>query len=363
MPQEDVEDDLEELRAARVRMMRPEAVWLHKISHVLNEESLPRLAGRSAKSELGIEMTEDPYRMLMQDYGDVLKSGAEYGPGWIPLVRRMLAEMIGALKAAGFQRADLRIMQMKEKRGTLRCYYRAPMDLERIVDKYEDKSAVICEQCGALGHMRTGMYITCICDSCARKYEVEKTESGRLIRIGDYLRKLAPQPGFMPDRDIDAEADARLGEQMRRAHEQSTQPMATQESIAFGSEFMRKARIDGAAALQERIARGELLTAEAFQRATGMSADALDEAERGGRVFSILGPDCAAFYPAFYVDLHYDRQQIELVAQQLAGLPPTVKYHFFVSRAFTLGSKTPLEALLAGRLDDVLRAAIEYAER
>lgn len=360
---DDVEDDLEELRAARARMMRHDAVWLHKIAHVLNEESPPAEAGRAAKPDMEFEMTEDPYRLLMQDYGDVLKSGAEYGPGWIPLVRRMLDEMISALKAAGFQRSALRIMQIKEKRGTLRCYYRAPIDLERIVDKYEDKSAVICEQCGGIGHMRNGMYITCICDSCARKYKVEESASGSLIRIGDYLRKLAPQPGFMPDRDIDAEADARLEEQMRRAREQSSKPMATAESIQRGEIFIKQAREVSAKAIQTHIEKGNLISCSELKRKLHVDDVYISRALAAGRLFAI--PDSAGVlhYPAFYSDPAFDRGAFEEVTQQLGNLPAPVKFHFFTSGKFTLQGKTPLEALAAGRLNDVLRAATEYAER
>lgn len=42
---DDVEDDLEELRAARIRMMRNDAVWVHRIAHVLNEEDPSAPAG------------------------------------------------------------------------------------------------------------------------------------------------------------------------------------------------------------------------------------------------------------------------------------------------------------------------------
>lgn len=220
MRHDEVEDDIEELRAARIRMMRPDAVWLHKIAHVLDSEPAPAVT--PAKTNLGFMMT----------------NAAE-----------------------------------------------------------------------------------------------------------------------------DERADAALEEALRRAHERSTQPMSTPESIARGAAFIKQARIDAAAVLQDLIARGDLLAVEAFQRATGMSSDALNESERVGRLFSIPGPDGTAFYPAFYAAPHNAREQIERVTQQLADLPPTVKYHFFVSRAFSLSGVTPLEALQAGRLDDVLRAATEYVLR
>ena len=59
MEPDDVEDDLEELRAARARMMRHDAVWVHRIAHVLIEEDPPAPAGWPAKSDLGFKMTED----------------------------------------------------------------------------------------------------------------------------------------------------------------------------------------------------------------------------------------------------------------------------------------------------------------
>lgn len=359
---DDVEDDLEELRAARARMMRHDAVWLHKIAHVLNEESPPAEAGRAAKPDMEFEMTEDPYRQLMQDYSDVLKTGAEYGPGWIPLVRDMLDEMISALKARGFQRSDLQIMQIKEKRGTLRCYYRAPIDLQAIVDKYEDTSAVICEQCGEPGQMRTGMYITCVCDSCARKYKVEETGSGSLIRIGDYLQKIAPQPALAADRDVDAAADARLEEQLRRAHEQSTKPMATEESIRRGEIFIKQAREVSAKAVQTHIENGNLVSCSDLKRKLHIDDVYISKALAERRLFAITDSAGVLHYPAFYSDPGLDRGALEAVAQQLGDLPATVKFHFFTSSKLTLQGKTPVEALREGRLNDVLRVATACQE-
>jgi hypothetical protein len=49
MHPDNVEDDLEELRAARVRMMRSDAVWVHGIAHVLIKEDPQASAGWPAK--------------------------------------------------------------------------------------------------------------------------------------------------------------------------------------------------------------------------------------------------------------------------------------------------------------------------
>lgn len=63
------------------------------------------------------------------------------------------------------------------------------------------------------------------------------------------------------------------------------------------------------------------------------------------------------YVPAFWVDKSNDRTSLELVCRTLGSLPPGVKYHFFVTGRGTLQDLTPLQALRAGRIEDVLQMA------
>jgi hypothetical protein len=55
-------------------------------------------------------------------------------------------------------------------------------------------------------------------------------------------------------------------------------------------------------------------------------------------------------------------EQIEAVAKVLEDLPDGSKLQFFLSHKGSLGGITPLEALAAGRMEEVLDVAAAFAE-
>jgi hypothetical protein len=161
----------------------------------------------------------------------------------------------------------------------------------------------------------------------------------------------------------DADIDRTLQEQLRRASEDSTQPMVTEESARRGDAIMTQARADAAVQLKKKIARGELVSSKEMQDRLHVSRQSISRAVNEGRLFAIVGPAGANYYPAFYADPKHDRRLVEQVIRQLGTLPPTVKYHFFTSQSFSLNGKTPLEALQEGQLEQVLRVATSHVER
>lgn len=78
--------------------------------------------------------------------------------GWYTLIREMCGEIAAAYGAAD-RTVDIVVEQIKEKYGQLRFYYH-PWDplIEDIVERYEDRSAYICESCGAPGCLRTDLF-------------------------------------------------------------------------------------------------------------------------------------------------------------------------------------------------------------
>jgi hypothetical protein len=68
-------------------------------------------------------------------------------------------------------------------------------------------------------------------------------------------------------------------------------------------------------------------------------------------------------YPAFFADPELDRQQLETVAKELRELPGWSKWQFFTTPKASLGGRTPLDALKTGKLQEVRRAAVGFAER
>ena len=149
----------------------------------------------------------------------------------------------------------------------------------------------------------------------------------------------------------------------RRAQGTAGLAMPTTESEREGAAFMAQMAKDAVVALEDRIERQELLPSAEIQARLQITRQSLSIAVKAGRLFAIVGPSGKNYYPAFYADSRLDRRYLEKVCRALGGLPGTVKYHFFTSKSFYLGSKTPLEALVDGRLADVMVAATACAER
>jgi len=94
---------------------------------------------------------------------DITKScmawGMECRDGWHDLIEKMMEE-ISALKLEGFY-----FTQIKEKFGTLRVYTNYyNEEVEAIIQKYEDISAVTCEVCGKPGTINDGGWLQVRCE-------------------------------------------------------------------------------------------------------------------------------------------------------------------------------------------------------
>ena len=123
--------------------------------------------------------------------------GCSCGDGWYELLRSLCSEIAAAYRATGLPE-DIKILQVKEKFGRLRFYYRfgnedcgistidfsdgcsirlpkGHSDLHQkikdIVMKWEEESANICMCCGSPGRLRTDIsWIQTLCDECYDDY-------------------------------------------------------------------------------------------------------------------------------------------------------------------------------------------------
>lgn len=157
-----------------------------------------------------------------------------------------------------------------------------------------------------------------------------------------------------------AEEDRMLQRLLDDASNRPPRPMSTPESIAAGHAAMAEGRERAAETLARQIENKELLSAIELRSALGIPQAEIDDAVDSNRLFAFVGPDGEHYYPAFFAAADMDRASLELVAQELGGLPAASKYHFFVSKRTNLGD-TPLEALYRGRVDEVLRSASGFA--
>lgn len=120
---------------------------------------------------------------------------------------------------------------------------------------------------------------------------------------------------------------------------------------------LAKTHLHDAETVKRQIETKELLTAVEFCAAVEMDIDWLEDALGECRVFSIIGPGGRSYYPAFFADPVIKRENIERVTRTLALLDPHSQYMFYTT-ATTSQGETPLDALRAGRLDEVITAAL-----
>ena len=107
----------------------------------------------------------------------------DYPPGWTPLISAILDRMSGV-------KATIAISQIKEKFGTLRCYYDVVYDqefpedkessfykeltsLENYVWDMESFSSIVCQDCGTTvtAKLRPLSWRRTLCDICVKSYD------------------------------------------------------------------------------------------------------------------------------------------------------------------------------------------------
>jgi len=97
--------------------------------------------------------------------------GIETGSGWFYLIDELVGKII---------KLDPKVeaTQVKEKFGLLRIYTTATKhEVWDLIDKYQKKSAKVCEECGSKGkHRKPGGWFLTLCDDCFIKYCEEKKD-------------------------------------------------------------------------------------------------------------------------------------------------------------------------------------------
>ena len=114
-------------------------------------------------------------------------------------------------------------------------------------------------------------------------------------------------------------------------------------------------------ARREIVAKGHIVTLSEFCTMLDVTPQAIHEAVQAHRLFALdVGPDL--YYPAFFADSRFDQAKLEKVCRALAELGGWSKYLFFTEPTGQLNNKSPLDALRAGKLGPVLRAAESYVQ-
>jgi hypothetical protein len=110
--------------------------------------------------------------------------GLECSKGWHPFIYEMIKQLHKINKNnetnnkynPEFKYTPVKILQIKEKFGTLRCYILGDEMAYGVVTAYEHLSQYICEYCGttksdANVKVSGGGWLKCLCTSCRKKYE------------------------------------------------------------------------------------------------------------------------------------------------------------------------------------------------
>lgn len=85
---------------------------------------------------------------------------ASVGPGWAPLLRELITDLF----SMGW---DGVVLQVKEKFGGLRFYIgSSSVEVFDRIQRAENDSFRICEDCGAEGRPRNTGWIRTLCDAC-----------------------------------------------------------------------------------------------------------------------------------------------------------------------------------------------------
>lgn len=149
---------------------------------------------------------------------------------------------------------------------------------------------------------------------------------------------------------------------LQKANSNLDKALTTPKSVLKGEGLMARAWANSNATMARRIANGEFLTSGELQGLLHIKRASISGAVKAGRMFAVIGPSGENFYPAYFADEALDRRALEKVSKSLGTLPASSKHHFFTSKS-TLLASTPLEALLKGRVIDVITAAAAFAER
>jgi hypothetical protein len=104
---------------------------------------------------------------------------------------------------------------------------------------------------------------------------------------------------------------------------------------------------------------GQLLTSGGLQAALSLSRQAVSDATRNKRMFTV-DVEGQSYYPAFFARGKVDRKVLEAVSRALGSLPGWTKWDFFTAARESFSGLNALDALARGKNDVVIAAAERF---
>ena len=136
------------------------------------------------------------------------------------------------------------------------------------------------------------------------------------------------------------------------------------EASPAGLDPVAEARLRGVEARRRLLeAHGGALTAAEAAEALGMTRQGVDKRRKEGKLLAVQSGRRGWRYPAWQFTEKGAVDGLEEVLGELKQWDGWTQAGFFVTKSALLGEKTPLEALRAGRMKVVKRAAAIYGEQ
>lgn len=136
-----------------------------------------------------------------------------------------------------------------------------------------------------------------------------------------------------------------------------------ERSSKANRKFLEQMTTQSKAARAKDVKEGRLLPAVQVWTRLNISKQAVSKAVKENRMFTLDGPSGESLYPAFFTDEHYNRRALEKVSKALGNIPGPSKWQFFTTGKGSLAGRTPLDALAAGKVEEVLVTAVGFVER
>jgi hypothetical protein len=124
---------------------------------------------------------------------------------------------------------------------------------------------------------------------------------------------------------------------------------------------LAKARARGVSLRQRILARDDMLTLAEAAQALGLTAPAVNDRFRAGKLIALEAGARGRRYPAWQFEDEVAGKPLEAVLEVLKGLSPWTSYRFFTTPDSTLDGETPLDVLRRGDIEAVVEAANLFA--